>query len=155
MAARMKFICDTERCIDCNGCVTACKNEHEIPWGINRRRVVTINDGVPGERSVSVACMHCTDAPCLAVCPVNCIAEGKLPACAEMCGTKALLAGDADTVARIYRQRVETRGYGPELWGWKIAYGRPKRGGDSQMRGDLPRENQQTSDAQNDPWRIP
>jgi len=24
--ARMKFICDAERCIECNGCVTACKN---------------------------------------------------------------------------------------------------------------------------------
>ena len=52
--------------------MTACKNEHEVPWGINRRRVVTINDGKPGERSVSMACMHCTDAPCAAVCPVNC-----------------------------------------------------------------------------------
>ena len=47
--ARMKFICDSERCIECNSCVTACKNEHEVPWGVNRRRVVTLNDGVPGE----------------------------------------------------------------------------------------------------------
>ncbi len=70
--ARMKFLCDAERCIECNGCVTACKNEHEVEWGINRRRVVTINDGEPGERSISVACMHCSDAPCQAVCPVNC-----------------------------------------------------------------------------------
>ena len=70
--ARMKFLCDAERCIECNACVTACKNEHEVPCGINRRRVVTINDGKPGERSVSMACMHCTDAPCAAVCPVNC-----------------------------------------------------------------------------------
>ena len=70
--ARMKFLCDADRCIECNACVTACKNEHEVPWGINRRRVVTINDGKPGERSVSMACMHCTDAPCAAVCPVNC-----------------------------------------------------------------------------------
>ncbi len=70
--ARMKFLCDADRCIDCNACVTACKNENEVPWGINRRRVVTINDGKPGERSVSMACMHCTDAPCAAVCPVNC-----------------------------------------------------------------------------------
>ena len=70
--ARMKFLCDADRCIECNACVTACKNEHEVPWGINRRRVVTINDGKPGERSVSMACMHCTDAPCQAVCPVNC-----------------------------------------------------------------------------------
>ena len=51
--ARMKFLCDAERCIECNGCVTACKQENDVPWGVNRRRVVTINDGVPGERSVS------------------------------------------------------------------------------------------------------
>ena len=70
--ARMKFLCDAQRCIECNACVTACKNENEVPWGVNRRRVVTINDGEPGERSVSVACMHCSDAPCAAVCPVNC-----------------------------------------------------------------------------------
>ena len=71
--ARMKFLCDADRCIECNACVTACKNENEVPWGINRRRVVTINDGKPGERSVSMACMHCTDAPCASVCPVTCI----------------------------------------------------------------------------------
>src|SRR5216110_208914 len=70
--ARMKFLCDADRCIECNACVTACKNENEVPWGINRRRVVTINDGKPGERSISMACMHCTDAPCAAVCPVSC-----------------------------------------------------------------------------------
>src|SRR5947207_14438391 len=71
--ARMKFLCDSERCIECNGCVTACKNENEVPWGVNRRRVVTLNDGVVGaEKSISVACMHCSDAPCMAVCPVDC-----------------------------------------------------------------------------------
>ena len=196
--ARMKFLCDAERCIECNGCVTACKQEHEIPWGVNRRRVVTLNDGVPGERSISVACMHCSDAPCMAVCPVDCfyrtdegvvlhdkdlcigcgycfyacpfgapqfpqdgafgaarqdgqvhvlrrrpgdrhlseaefkkygrnrLAEGKLPACAEMCSTKALLGGDGDVVADIYRKRVPTRGKGSEVWGWGTAYGKPE-----------------------------
>src|ERR1700727_1872170 len=51
--ARMKFLCDADRCIDCNACVTACKNENEVPWGINRRRVVTLNDGLPGELHLS------------------------------------------------------------------------------------------------------
>ena len=31
--ARMKFLCDADRCIECNACVTACKNEHEVPVG--------------------------------------------------------------------------------------------------------------------------
>ena len=75
--ARAKFLVDAERCIECNACVTACKNEHEVPWGINRRKVITINDGKPGERSISVACMHCSDAPCKAVCPVDCFYEGE------------------------------------------------------------------------------
>jgi len=186
--ANMKFYCDAERCIECNACVTACKNVNEVPWGVNRRRVVTIKDGEPGERSLSVACMHCADAPCAAVCPVDCfyttedgivlhdkdicigcgycfyacpfgapqfpkagafasrgkmdkctfcaggpvetgsaeehrkygsnrIAEGKLPLCAEMCSTKALLAGDADVVSDIYRKRVINRGASVLEWG--------------------------------------
>jgi formate dehydrogenase iron-sulfur subunit len=198
--ARMKFICDTERCIECNGCVTACKNENEVPWGVNRRRVVTVNDGVIGqEKSVSVACMHCSDAPCMAVCPVDCfyrtdegvvlhdkdicigcgycsfacpfgapqflskgafgvrskmdkctfcsggpeangsvaefekygrnrLAEGKLPLCAEMCSTKALIGGDSEVISSIYSKRVAVRESngkyaGSNIFGWSTAYG--------------------------------
>ena len=196
--ARMKFLCDAERCIECNGCVTACKNENEVPWGVNRRRVVTIHDGSPGERSLSVACMHCSDAPCAAVCPVDCfyttddgvvlhdkdicigcgycfyacpfgapqfprneafgqrgkmdkctfcaggplpdnspeeyakygsnrLAEGKLPLCAEMCATRALIAGDGDTVADIFRERVTWRGSSGFAHGWGVAYRKQHR----------------------------
>ena len=55
--ARAKFLVDAERCIECNACVTACKNEHEVPWGINRRKVVTINDGSPG-RTLDLGGLH-------------------------------------------------------------------------------------------------
>jgi len=68
---RMKFLCDVDRCIDCNGCVVACKEGHQVPVGVNRRKVITINEGNPGEKSISIACMHCSDAPCIAVCPVS------------------------------------------------------------------------------------
>ncbi|MEK0083505.1 formate dehydrogenase FDH3 subunit beta [Benzoatithermus flavus] len=191
--ARMKFLCDAERCIECNACVTACKNEHEVPWGIQRRRLVTLDDGNPGERSISMSCMHCSDPPCAAVCPVDCfyqtadgvvlhdkdlcigcgycfyacpfgapqypkatnfgsrgkmdkctfctagpvqdntpeeyakygsnrLAEGKLPLCAEMCSTRALMAGDGAVLEDIYRERSVRRGYGSGAWGWSTAY---------------------------------
>jgi formate dehydrogenase iron-sulfur subunit len=80
----------------------------------------------------------------------NRLSEGKLPACAEQCSTKALLAGDANVIGDIYKQRVDQRGYGPELWGWDIAYDRSKRkpGSTAHERPDVPRENQ-LNDTQN------
>ena len=55
----------------------------------------------------------------------NRLSEGKLPVCAEMCATKALLAGDSAVVSDIYRDRVLRRGKGSEAWGWNKAYGKP------------------------------
>jgi formate dehydrogenase iron-sulfur subunit len=52
----------------------------------------------------------------------NRVAEGKLPMCAEMCSTKALLAGDGDVVSDIYRERVMKRDGRPQSWGWLAAY---------------------------------
>ena len=34
------------------------------------------------------------------------------------------MAGDADVVADIYRERVFQRGSGAEAWGWDKAYNR-------------------------------
>jgi formate dehydrogenase iron-sulfur subunit len=44
--------------------------------------------------------------------------------CASVCATKALVAGDAEEVAKVVRQRVAARGSGVDAWGWETAYGR-------------------------------
>lgn len=195
---RLKFYCDDDRCIDCNGCAVACDEAHELPIGVRRRRVITLNEGIQGkEISTSIACMHCEDAPCSLVCPVDCfyirndgivlhdkeicigcgycmyacpfgapqfpksgvfgvkgsmdkctmcaggpeatnsehefeeygqnrISEGKVPVCAAMCSTKALLVGESAIIAQIYQGRVNARGYGikdiKQSPTWKIAY---------------------------------
>lgn len=80
--ARMKFYVDNNRCISCFACQVACSSAHEVPVGINRRKVITLNDGVLGkEVSTTLACQHCTDAPCEQVCPVKCfyIREDGIP----------------------------------------------------------------------------
>lgn len=193
----MRFYCDESRCIDCHGCEVACKEAHHLPVGVNRRRVMTLNEGVIGKETyLSIACQHCADSPCEQVCPVDCfyvradgivlhdkdkcigcgyclyacpfgapqfprqgvfgakgamdkctfcaggpeethsekenklygqnrIAEGKVPACAAMCSTKALLAGDATSVSNIITKRVLTRGTGKGANGsamWNAAY---------------------------------
>ena len=39
----------------------------------------------------------------------NRIAEGKIPMCAAICSTNALLVGDATEVSNIYRTRITLR----------------------------------------------
>ena len=118
--ARMKFLCDADRCIECNACVTACKNEHEVPWGINRRRVVTINDGKPGERSISMACMHCTDAPCAAVCPVDASTRPRTAWCCTP-RTCASAAATASTPARSARRSIRASAISARAARWTSA----------------------------------
>ena len=52
----------------------------------------------------------------------NRIAEGKLPLCASVCSTKALVAGDGEEVANVVRQRMAARGSGGGGWAWGTAY---------------------------------
>lgn len=168
-----KFLPDTDRCIKCGGCEVACKQTNHVPYGMRRIRVVTVNEGKPGEMNVPMACMHCGDAPCIKACPREAISKredgivlvdkdkcigcgycayacpfgapqfegtgvfgskGKMdkctycvepyhqkdehgkritrepnPRCAAFCATKALLAGDADEISAIYRQRAAMR----------------------------------------------
>lgn len=68
------FIIDNRKCIGCHACTTACKSEHDVPVGVNRTYVKQVEKGVfPDTRRIFsvMRCNHCTDAPCVTICPVE------------------------------------------------------------------------------------
>ncbi len=71
---RYGFIIDNRKCIGCHACTTACKAEHQVPVGVNRTWVKYTEKGTfPDSRRVFsvMRCNHCTDAPCVEICPVE------------------------------------------------------------------------------------
>lgn len=71
---RYGFIIDNRKCIGCHACTVACKAEHDVPVGVNRTWVKQVEKGTfPNTRRVFsvMRCNHCTDAPCVEICPVE------------------------------------------------------------------------------------
>lgn len=69
---------DAAKCIQCHGCETACKSWRGLPPGIRYRRVLNLWDGgYPAVKSasLSLACLHCVDPACVAVCPAEALAK--------------------------------------------------------------------------------
>jgi Fe-S-cluster-containing dehydrogenase component/formate-dependent nitrite reductase membrane component NrfD len=68
------FAIDLRKCIGCHACTIACKAEHEIPIGVNRCWVKTVEHGAfPETRRLffPVLCNQCDAAPCVRICPTN------------------------------------------------------------------------------------
>jgi len=68
------FAIDLRKCIGCHACTIACKAEHEIPVGVNRCWVKTVEKGsFPETRRFffPVLCNQCDDAPCVRICPTS------------------------------------------------------------------------------------
>ena len=68
------FAIDLRKCIGCHACTIACKAEHEIPVGVNRCWVKTVEKGTfPDTRRffLPVLCNQCDEAPCVSICPTN------------------------------------------------------------------------------------
>ena len=69
---RYGFLIDQHRCIGCHACTVACKEEHNIPVGVNRTWVKYVEKGIyPDTRRhfAVLRCNHCDDAPCIEICP--------------------------------------------------------------------------------------
>ncbi len=73
------FYFDHKRCVKCHACEIACKSWNEVEVGPRWREVVKIESGQfpnVSAMNVSMACMHCGDAPCMKACPVGAISKG-------------------------------------------------------------------------------
>ena len=68
------FAIDLRKCIGCHACTIACKAEHDVPIGVNRCWVKTVEQGEFPETQrffFPVLCNQCDDAPCVSICPTN------------------------------------------------------------------------------------
>ena len=73
------FLLDTRKCIGCGACAVACMDQNDIQpqeGDMPFRQCFTVEQG-PGKDDkvsyMSMACMHCADAPCVQGCPVGCL----------------------------------------------------------------------------------
>jgi Fe-S-cluster-containing dehydrogenase component/formate-dependent nitrite reductase membrane component NrfD len=67
-------VLDQTRCIGCHACTTACKSENEVPLGVTRTYVKSVDVGVfpQARRAFQVTrCNQCADAPCTTACPTG------------------------------------------------------------------------------------
>src|ERR1700677_1260101 len=73
-AGRWVKVLDQSRCIGCHACTTACKSENEVPLGVTRTFVKSVDIGIfpTARRAFQVTrCNQCEDAPCVAACPTE------------------------------------------------------------------------------------
>jgi len=69
--------CRVERCLGCRSCEIACALEHSksktlrgaVRESPRPQRRVTVETA--GSHSLPIQCLHCEDAPCVAVCPTG------------------------------------------------------------------------------------
>ena len=71
---------DLKKCTACGACAIACMDQNDIDTEKGIRPFRTVFDWEKrgcGENAeyvhISIACMHCTDAPCVTACPCACI----------------------------------------------------------------------------------
>ncbi len=75
-----RLFTDFKLCIGCHSCEIACKQENDLPVGVNRIRIVEAASRPDEALRLSfaaVVCKQCTRAPCIEACPVNALSRGE------------------------------------------------------------------------------
>jgi molybdopterin-containing oxidoreductase family iron-sulfur binding subunit len=74
----MSMLIDLTRCIGCDACTVACKQENGTPMDVFFARVLNVEAGkYPNVKRlyIPVLCNHCEDPPCLKACPNKAIVK--------------------------------------------------------------------------------
>lgn len=98
-ARRWVKVLDQTSCIGCHACTTACKSENDVPLGVTRTYVKSVDVGTfpQARRAFQVTrCNQCADAPCVTACPTSAMftrADGIVDFDKSVCiGCKACMA---------------------------------------------------------------
>lgn len=78
------FNLDFDKCVACGACAVACMDQNDISLkdGDKPFRSVAVVER-PGDPNreityLSMGCMHCANAPCVAACPVGCLRKNEM-----------------------------------------------------------------------------
>lgn len=88
MPKKLGFYFNQALCTGCKACQIACKDKHDLPIGVNWRRVAEYTGGtwqesgdtfVPNVFSsyMSISCNHCEQPACVPVCPTTAMTQGE------------------------------------------------------------------------------
>lgn len=74
----MKIIFDIslEKCSACAACAIACMDQNDVATAAGQkplRKIISYETPDGTLVSASIACMHCSDAPCVTACPASCL----------------------------------------------------------------------------------
>ena len=71
---RYGMLIDLNKCVGCNACTVACRNNNGTPAGVSLHKLLKYEAGVYPNAKMKfrpMPCMHCQDAPCAKVCPTG------------------------------------------------------------------------------------
>jgi len=72
------LLVDEKRCVGCQTCEVACKQENSLPVGPKWMVVISRIKEIDGKLVMSfphIRCMHCANPPCIPACPTNAVTK--------------------------------------------------------------------------------